>query len=137
MYLTQQASKTPFYTVLPNPNQLLPPFIKRNPAFFGVPDSLTTYVGGVPDEQGYMVGGRRVKYRYSRKAQFTSERDSPQSWKNLMTDTEKTKRASRPSLMSTHLFKQKLHQTIESQTWAGNTIPQETTSTAEDKTETK
>ncbi|MEL0015910.1 MAG: hypothetical protein VW715_11895 [Rhodospirillales bacterium] len=48
-------------SVLPNPNQLLPPFIKRNPAFFGVPDSLTSYVGGVPDEKGYMVGGRRVE----------------------------------------------------------------------------
>ena len=46
---------------LPNPGGLLAPFIRRNPAFFGVPDKLTTYVGGVPDDQGYMTGGRRVE----------------------------------------------------------------------------
>ena len=46
---------------LQNPGGLLAPFIRRNPAFFGVPDKLTTYVGGVPDEQGYMTGGRRVE----------------------------------------------------------------------------
>jgi len=46
---------------LPNPSNPLPEFIKRNPAFFGVPDSLTSYVGGYPDEQGYMQGGRRVE----------------------------------------------------------------------------
>lgn len=45
---------------LQNPGGLLAPFIRRNPAFFGVPDKLTTYVGGVPDEKGYMTGGRRV-----------------------------------------------------------------------------
>ena len=46
---------------LPNPGGILPQFIRRNPAFFGVPDKLTTYVGGVPDDQGYMTGGRRVE----------------------------------------------------------------------------
>lgn len=45
---------------LPNPSTL-PSFIKRNPAFFGVPDSLTSYVGGYPDKDGYMQGGRRVE----------------------------------------------------------------------------
>jgi len=46
---------------LPNPNSSLPEFIKRNPAFFGVPESLTTYVGGYANEDGYMEGGRRVE----------------------------------------------------------------------------
>jgi len=47
--------------ILPNPSSPLPDFIKRNPAFFGVPDSLTSYVGGVPGPDGYYVGGRRVE----------------------------------------------------------------------------
>ena len=47
--------------VLPNPSSPLPDFIKRNPAFYGVPDSLTSYVGGVPGPDGYPIGGRRVE----------------------------------------------------------------------------
>ena len=46
---------------LPNPGGLLPQFIRRNPAFFGVPETLTSYVGGVPNNEGYMEGGRRVE----------------------------------------------------------------------------
>lgn len=48
-------------SVLPNPSNPLPEFIKRNPAFFGVPDSLTSYVGGVPGPDGYPIGGRKVQ----------------------------------------------------------------------------
>ena len=58
-------------SVLPNPNQLLPPFIKRNPAFFGVPDSLTSYVGGVPDEKDTWSEEDEWKYRYLGRDQFT------------------------------------------------------------------
>jgi len=47
--------------VLPNPSSPLPDFIKRNPAFYGVPDSLTSYVGSVPGPDGYPIGGRRVE----------------------------------------------------------------------------
>ena len=46
---------------IPNPSSPIPQFIKRNPAFFGVPDSLTSYVGGTPDPEGYFQGGRRVE----------------------------------------------------------------------------
>ena len=46
---------------LQNPGGLLAPFIRRNPAFFGVPETLTSYVGGVPNDEGYMEGGRRVE----------------------------------------------------------------------------
>ena len=46
---------------LPNPGGLLPQFIRRNPAFFGVPETLTSYVGGVPNDEGYMERGRRVE----------------------------------------------------------------------------
>jgi hypothetical protein len=46
---------------LPNPGGILPQFIRRNPAFFGVPETLTSYVGGVPNDEGYMERGRRVE----------------------------------------------------------------------------
>ena len=60
--LSRAASKTDsLLDVLPNPSNPLPDFIKRNPAFYGVPDTLTTYVGGVPGPGGYPIGGRRVE----------------------------------------------------------------------------
>ena len=48
-------------SVLPNPSNPIPEFIKRNPAFFGVPDSLTSYFGGVPGPDGYFIGGRKIE----------------------------------------------------------------------------
>jgi hypothetical protein len=46
---------------LPNPPQIVE-FVRRNSAFFGVPETLDTYVGGIYDEKkGSIVGGRKVQ----------------------------------------------------------------------------
>lgn len=69
-FSTSTSKQDSLLNVLPNPSNPLPEFIKRNPAFFGVPESLTTYVGGYPDEQGYMQGGRRVEIPLLKKGPF-------------------------------------------------------------------
>ena len=69
-FSTSTSKQDSLLNVLPNPSNPLPEFIKRNPAFFGVPASLTTYVGGYPDEQGYMQGGRRVEIPLLKKGPF-------------------------------------------------------------------
>ena len=53
---------------LPNPNDGYPRFIKRNPAFFGVTESLTTKLG-IPTEKG-LVGGRTVQIPLIRPGPF-------------------------------------------------------------------
>ena len=48
-------------TTLPNPPQRIE-FVRRNSAFFGVPETLETYVGDIYDERkGTLVGGRKVQ----------------------------------------------------------------------------
>ena len=69
-FSTSTSKQDSLLNVLPNPSNPLPEFIKRNPAFFGVPESLTTYVGGYPDEQGYMQRGRRVEIPLLKKGPF-------------------------------------------------------------------
>jgi len=47
---------------IPNPSSPIPEVIRRNSAFFGVPETMTTYVGGVKNEDGSgMSGGRKVE----------------------------------------------------------------------------
>lgn len=55
---TREASLIDAFNNPPKSN--IPAFIRRNPAFHGVPEKFTTKVGGVPTESG-VVGGRTVE----------------------------------------------------------------------------